>query len=112
MRTVSIRLADLDRGSIPVGFAGENQHTQVRIDCKKAYEEYPTAVVSLTVKNPHGDAYPAVTIRENDIVAWNVTNADLAYDGTGEIQLTFTVGEVVKKSYIGKIRIEKSILNP
>ena len=111
MRTVSIRLADLDRGSIPVGFAGENQHTQVRIDCKKAYEEYPTAVVSLIVKNPHGDAYPAVTIRDGDIVSWNVTNSDLAYDGTGEIQLTFTVGEVVKKSYVGRIRIEKSILS-
>lgn len=112
MRTVSIRLADLDRGSIPVGFAGENLHTQVRIDCKKAYEEYPAAVVGLIVKNPNGDAYPAVTVRDGDIVTWDVTNADLAYEGTGEIQLTFTVGEVVKKSYIGRIRIDKSILNP
>ena len=110
MRSVSVRLEDLQKVTIPIGFVGENLHTKVLIDCKKVLDEYPTAVVSLTVKPPEGDAYPAITTREGDIVEWTVTNSDLVYDGNGEMQLTFTVGEVIAKSFVGKIRVVRSIV--
>ena len=109
MRTVSIRLSDLERASIPIGFVGENEHTQVRIDCLKLYEEYPNAAASLTVKPPKGDSYPGIVTRENDIVVWVVSDSDLIHEGNGEIQLSFVVGEVVAKSYIGRIKIARSI---
>lgn len=110
MRSVSIRLCDLERATIPIGFAGENLHTKINIDCMKMFEEYPTAIVSLTVKPPRGDAYPAVATRDGDIVTWEVTDSDLIYEGTGEIQLAFTVDEVIAKSYVGKTRIIRSIV--
>ena len=36
MRTVSLRLIDLQKTALPIGFVGENNHTQVIIDCKKS----------------------------------------------------------------------------
>lgn len=109
MRTVSVRLSDLERAVVPIGFVGENQHTQVRIDCLKLYEEYPHAAASLTVKPPKGDSYPAVVVRDGNTVVWEITDSDLIYDGNGEIQLSFTVDEVVAKSYVGRIKISRSI---
>ena len=110
MRTVSVRLADLEKAIIPIGFVGENLHTQVRIDCKKAYEDYPNAAVSLTVNPPKGDKYPAVVVRDGDIVVWDITNSDLIYNGTGEFQLSFTVDDVVAKSFKGRVKILDSIV--
>ena len=98
MRTVSIRLADLMKSMIPIGFVGENEHTRVVFDCKKVFDDYPLAVPALTVSPPSGDAYPAVTVRDGDIVTWDVADSDLAKDGTGEIQLAFTQDSIVAKS--------------
>ena len=78
MRTVSYRLVDLDKVKIKLGFQGENEHTTVLFDCKKAFEEYPEAVCSLSVTSPHGEKYPAVTTREGNYVSWVVTDSDLA----------------------------------
>ena len=109
MRTVSLRLADLQRSVIPIGFEDENLHTQVRIDCKKLFEEYPTALPSLAVVPPKGTAYPAIVTKDGDYVVWDVTASDTAVEGTGEIQLTFVTGEEVSKSYVGKVHVMKSI---
>lgn len=110
MRTVSIRLADLEKVSIQIGFVGENLYTQVRIDCLKLYEEYPSAVPSLTIKPPKGDSYPAVVTRENNTVIWNVSNSDLVHQGSGELQLAFIVDEIVAKSYVGRLHINRSLV--
>ena len=99
MRTVTYRLVDLIRATIPIGFRGENEYTRVIFDCKKAFEEYPSAVPSLAVTPPVGDSYPAVCTRDGDLVYWDVLDSDVAYDGNGEGQLTFTVDSIVKKSY-------------
>lgn len=110
MRTVSMRLSDLLRMTLNLGFRGENERTQFVIDCKKMFEEYPTAIPSLAVVPPVGNAYPAVVTRQDDSVVWVVKDSDVANDGDGRIQLTFTVGEVVAKTYEGKTRIGKSIM--
>ena len=110
MRSVSVRLVDLCKITIPIGFVGENLHTKVRIDCMKLFEEYPTASASMTIKPVEGDAYPAVVTQEGDFIIWDVTDSDLVYPGVGEFQLSFSVGEVVAKSYIGKIRVDRSIV--
>ena len=57
MRTVSLRLIDLNRVKINLGFVGENEHTRVCIDCKRAFDEYPGATASLAVRNPKGDTH-------------------------------------------------------
>ena len=109
MRTVSLRLLDLQRSVIPIGFEDENLHTQVRIDCKKLFEEYPNALPSLAVVPPKGTAYPAIVTKDGDYVVWDVTASDTAVEGTGEIQLTFGTGEEVSKSYVGKVHVMRTI---
>ena len=110
MRTATVRLDDLRTMVLNLGFVGENEHTRVLIDAKKMYDQYPTASASLTVSPPHGAAYPAVIERDGDFISWDVTDSDLIDEGAGEIQLAFTVDEVVAKSYIGRFRVSRSII--
>ena len=110
MRSVTVRLDDLRTTVLNLGFVGENEHTQIRIDSKKMYDQYPTASASLTVCPPDGDSYPAVIERDGDFVLWTITDSDLIHEGIGEIQLSFTVSEVVAKSYIGRFKVSRSIV--
>lgn len=108
MRSVSVRLCDLEKVTIPIGFVGENIYTKVFIDCKKVFDEHPTATAVLVVTPPRGDIYPAVTSREGDMVIWEVTSSDLLYDGNGQIQLSFIQDEMIGKSYPGRTKVYKS----
>ena len=110
MRTMSYRLEDLEKVVICIGYAGENKHTQVRIDCASAFEEYPGATPALAVKPPRGGIYPAVIEQDGNTVVWTVTNSDLLFRGSGEIQLSFVLGDVIKKTVIGNIEIQRSII--
>lgn len=111
MRSVSVRLADLQRVTIPIGYVGENLYTKVIVDCKKEFDDHPTAVVGMTVEPPEGDPYPAVVTRDGDFVVWEVSASDLVYKGAGNIQISFTVdGTIVGKSPVGRIMVNKSIV--
>ena len=110
MRSVTVRLDDLRTTVLNLGFVGENEHTQIRIDSKKMYDQYPTASASLTVCPPEGESYPAVIERDGDFVLWTITDSDLVHEGSGEIQLSFTVSEVVAKTYIGRFKVSRSII--
>ena len=98
MRSVSVRLCDLENIRLNMGYVGENEHVHVLFDCKKAFDQYPNAVPSLVVVPPKGDSYPAVVTREGDIVEWVITDSDLIYAGNGKIQLQFQQGDIVMKS--------------
>lgn len=110
MRVKNLTLAELEERVITIGFVDENLYTQVRIDCKELFDEHPDAIPSLAVKPPQGDAYPAVVTREGDIVVWNVAKSDVQYANLGRLQLTFVIGEIVAKSYVGKYVIDKSLM--
>ena len=110
MRTVSVRVEDLKKIVIPIGFVGENLHTKVIIDSTKVFADYPDAIATMTVQPAAGAAYPAVVVRNGNAVEWDVSDSDLVNVGRGEIQLSFTVDEVIAKSYIGMVRVERSIL--
>ena len=109
MRTASYRVSDLQRFVIPLGFVGENEHCQIIFLAEDAYAEYPNAAVSLTVRPPYGEPYPAVVTRDGNNVLWTVKDSDLTRSGQGEIQLSFTTGDVVAKTYVGKTKICRSI---
>ena len=110
MRTVTYRLGDLHRAVIPIGFVGENEHSRILFDCLKVFEEYPSAVAALTVQPPYGEAYPAVVVRDGNIVYWDIYDSDLTQEGRGEAQLTFSQGDVVVKSFIVRTSIERSLM--
>lgn len=109
MRSVSVRLCDLGKVTIPLGFVGENNFTRVYIDCKKIFDEHPDALPALSVIPPYGDAYPAVVTKEGDMVIWEVTASDLIYTGNGEMQLSFVDGETIGKTLSARTRVYKSI---
>ena len=110
MRIVDIRLDELIRRTVSLGMAGEHLRTRVRFDCAAAFAEYPSAAACLTVRPPGGDPYPAAVFRTGDIVCWDVRDSDLVSPGTGQIQLAFTVDEVIAKSFIGQTYTGTSIL--
>jgi len=110
MRSVTVRLDDLRTMVLNLGFVGENEHTRVLIDAKKMYDQYPHASVSMSVTPPAGAAYPAVIERDGDIVIWDVADSDLANDGNGELQLSFTDEPHIAKTYIGKFKVNRSII--
>ena len=110
MRSVSIRQLDMKQATIPLGFEGENEFTEVRIDCKKTFDQHPNAVPSMTVTDPAGNKYPAVVTRDGDVVVWQLTAGDLTTKGYGEIQIEFIIdGTVIGKTDIARTRIERSI---
>ena len=110
MRTVSIRQIDMKRAVIPLGFEGENEFTTVRIDCKKTFDEHPTAIPSIAVTDPAGNQYPAVIVRDGNYVEWTITASDLTTRGDGEIQIIFTVDDnIIGKTDPAKTRINRSI---
>lgn len=110
MRTVSYRMDDLKKAVIHIGRVAENEYTRVQIDAGDIYAEFPHASAALTVQPPVGDAYPAVVTRDGNLVIWDVKDSDLAYEGDGEFQLTFSSGDVVVKSAPGQFRVCRSIL--
>ena len=110
MRTISYRLGDLRKAVLEIGYVAENEHTRVKIDAGEVYAEYPHASVALTGQPPKGTPYPAVVTRDGDIVIWDIKDSDLVNRGAGEIQLTFSAGDVVVKSCISRININRSIV--
>lgn len=109
MRTISYKLDDLKKAIIRIGYVGENQHTQVRIDCSDLFKEYPDAAVSAAIVSPAGQSYPKVVTVDGSTVVWDVTDSDLAAEGDGEIQLTFTEGGVVAKTAVARFNVYRSI---
>lgn len=110
MRSVTLRLEDLRTTILNLGFVGENEHKQFRFDSKKMFDEYPGAAASLTVVPTAGEAYPAIIERDGDYVIWTITDSNLTAEGDGEIQLAFTSGETVAKTYIGRTRTCRALV--
>lgn len=109
MRVINVSLNELETKVLMIGFQGENEITQVRIDAAEILTDYPNATPTLIVKPLFGFAYPVIVAMESTDVVWNIDNSVLSIHGDGEIQLTFTSGSVIAKSYVGRIRIKRSL---
>ena len=94
---------------IPLGFAGENEHTRIVFEAGKILEEYPRAVPALTVKPPRGDPYPTVVTKVDHTVVWDVTDVDLAREGGGKLQLSFVQDGIIAKTWTVGTRIHGSL---
>lgn len=110
MRIIYKRIDELNAGALYLGYVGENEHTQVILDCASVFYKYPNAVPAVTVRPPLGSTYPAIINRSGNTIVWNIIDSDLVNPGTGEIQVAFTENSVVIKSCIGSIRIDESII--
>lgn len=110
MKTLNVMLSDLDGKILPLGYEGENLYTCVRINCVQVFSEYPDAVVSMVVQPPVGDMYPAVVKKSGVMVVWDITDSVLSSSGQGQVQLTFTNDEIIRKSVIFGISINSSLV--
>ena len=110
MRTISYKLCDLGKARLAIGYVGENEHTQVRIDCEEIFAEYPQAEATMVIMPPAGSAYPKTVTTDGTTVIWTVTDSDLAAEGEGELQLTFTENSVIVKSVVSRYRVTRSII--
>lgn len=110
MIPVCLRLEDIEKDILCIGFVGESEHTRVMFDAKKMYDQYPHAAVSLSVTPPDGESYPAVIERDGDIVIWDVVDSNLTAEGDGEYQLGFTDEPHVARTYVGKFKVKRSII--
>jgi len=108
LREIRRSVYNLKNSVLQIGFVGENDRTRVVFECKTVFDEYPSAVPSLAVK--FGTTYPAIVSVDSSDVIWDVKSTDLTQEGEGEIQLTFSVGEVVVKSYIVKVAVKRSLM--
>lgn len=108
MRSSTWRLEDLRNVILNLGFVGENLHTRQIFDCKKMFDQYPNASVSMTVTPPEGEPYPGTIERDGDLVIWDVRDSDLVAEGDGEIQLVFTQEPHIARSYNARTHVCRS----
>lgn len=101
----------LTRKTLNIGYAGENLHTQVIINCTSVFWDYPNATWTATVQPPAGAQYSLTLTRETDTdnLVWDVTSTDLSQPGGGQFQITFTYDGEVIKSAIGAFTVNRSL---
>jgi len=93
-----------------IGWQGENEVTQVQFDVSGWKDTYGTGTFSLLNQRPTETiGYPCTVTEEDGIVSWVVKDVDVAKEGTGHVQLTYTVGETLAKSEQYFTLIRKSI---
>lgn len=97
MITKTVFLPSIDTGSLEFGRVGENNHIRFDIRCDSVFDDYPNAEVSVLIKAPSGEVYPKVIDVDSPSVYLVVASSDVASEGSGSLQMTFTdSGEVVK----------------
>lgn len=110
MGTVNVTLGEDTQLNLLLGRQLENAVTEVVFDFSAWNTTYGSGTLSLSVQR-HGDTQPyAVTMTTSGTNAtWSVSELDTAYEGVGEIQLTYTVGTQVKKSVVYKFTVYGSL---
>lgn len=116
MITRDIHPEALGRTTIDLGHAGEKNRTQIRFDCSRIYAEIPGAAAALTVRSPAGETYPVATTLDGSTLVWIVSASDTAWtgkgDGYGKLQLTFSDGDQIAKTYEGQTVVHESLGAP
>ena len=82
-----------------LGFQGENDALCVRFDVSGWADTYGTGTFSLMNLRPTETVgYPCTVTVDGNIATWVVQTADVALEGYGRCQLSYTVDDVIAKS--------------
>lgn len=108
--TERVSLRNMANKTLNLGYVGENLHTRVYINCTEILRENPDAEVTLKAILPDSPEIleQDVTV-DGDIVKWVLTQEQLAAHGSGQMQLTFAMGDMVIRSPIGRFTINASL---
>lgn len=96
-----------------LGRLGENESTAVTFDVGAWLAEYPEAGITVLYRLPGTvGAYPVspgnVSI-ENGVLTWTITSAELAKEGTGEVELVATKDGIVAKTVIWVAKVNAAL---
>ena len=96
---------------IHIGREAENDVSQIDFVVESWIDTYGDGGVSLAVQR-YGDkeAYIVPLAIVDGVATWTISDTDTAKEGRGSIQLTYVVGEKVKKSQIYKIVVDSSLV--
>lgn len=107
---------DVNSARIPVlqvGYQGENEVTDVLFDISSWITEFGEGVAQLRVKRPgnsEDESYVLSLIITDGKAVWTVSETDTANKGNGKVQLSYMVGNIVKKAVIYPYKVGKSII--
>ena len=100
--------------AIPLGYVGENRVEAVVFDKSAWVAEYgPGTIELLHRRHQDTDPQPVLVDVSGGVVTWTITDADTAFRGGGECQLTYfgTDGQI-KKSEIWQTLTQRSLTSP
>ncbi|MDL2317787.1 hypothetical protein LJC74_01660 [Eubacteriales bacterium OttesenSCG-928-A19] len=96
----------------PVVVRGENDATEIRVDCTPALKLWPDATFTLLFKRPGGEAYIAaegLTADEKNNITYLLTDVETAIPGTLSMEVQARQSGVLAKSFLYYFKIEPGI---
>lgn len=95
---------------ILLGRQCENEARQIEFDLSWLIDEYGSGTAVLVhQRNKDVAPYICTTTQSDNILTWTLDNQDTVYDGWGQAELRWTVGNVLAKTLIYKTMVIRSI---
>lgn len=96
---------------IRIGQQLDNEAERIQFDLTDWVAQYGAGVPQLKVKRA-GDTnpYPVLMTFSDGIATWLITDTETSVAGYGEVQLSYTVGEVLKHTEIMKLFCGRSLV--
>ena len=113
MSRISVDVSSARIPVLQVGYQGENEVTDVLFDISSWIAEFGEGVAQLRVKRPgnsEDESYVLSLIITDGKAVWTVSETDTANKGNGKVQLSYMVGNIVKKAVIYPYKVGKSIV--
>lgn len=113
MSRISVDVSSARIPVLQVGYQGENEVTDVLFDISSWITEFGEGVAQLRVKRPgnsEDESYVLSLSITDGIAVWTVSETDTFNKGNGKVQLSYMVGNIVKKAVIYPYKVGKSIV--
>ena len=113
MSRISVDVSSARIPVLQVGYQGENEVTDVLFDISSWITEFGEGVAQLRVKRPGNseeESYVLSLTITDGISVWTVSETDTFNKGNGKVQLSYLVGNIVKKAVIYPYKVGKSIV--
>lgn len=113
MSRISVDVSSARIPVLQVGYQGENEVTDVLFDISSWIAEFGEGVAQLRVKRPGNseeESYVLSLTITDGIAVWTVSETDTFNKGNGKVQLSYMVGNIVKKAVIYPYKVGKSIV--
>lgn len=113
MSRISVDVSSARIPVLQVGYQGENEVTDVLFDISSWITEFGEGVAQLRVKRPgnsEDESYVLSLIITDGKAVWTVSETDTFNKGNGKVQLSYIVGNIMKKAVVYPYKVGKSIV--